>query len=206
MGYVSRSVGILTALMFVAATVAVAEERDPLKPRVPPEQIAEAKAMKNPVENKPENIAKGKELFEGKGTCFNCHGKEGKGDGPAGQILNPSPRNFTNCKFHKKRKDGELFWVHVSGFTYTPEDPHGETIWAFTDLSTGRKVSASAGSSMTPRERDIAALLIEGKTGKEIGQSLGISFRTVDIYKTRLLRKFGVSNSPDLVKRLLALY
>jgi cytochrome c peroxidase len=77
--------------------------------------MGEAKAMKNPVAATPENIAKGKALFEGKGTCFNCHGKEGKGDGPAGQILNPSPRNFTNCKFHKKRKDGELFWVIKNG-------------------------------------------------------------------------------------------
>lgn len=115
MGYVSRSVGILTALMFVTATAAVAEERDPLKPRVPPDQIAEAKALKNPIPNTPENVAKGKALFEGKGTCFNCHGKEGKGDGPAGQILNPSPRDFTNCKFHKKRKDGEMFWVIKNG-------------------------------------------------------------------------------------------
>jgi PAS domain S-box-containing protein len=103
-----------------------------------------------------------------------------------------------------RRLDGELFWVHVSGFTYTPDDPHKETIWAFTDLSTSRKVNSTLRGSMTPRERDIAALLIEGKTGKEIGRALGISFRTVDIYKTRLLRKYGVTNSPELVKRLLA--
>lgn len=115
MGYLSKSVGLLTACMLVAATVAVAEERDPLKPRVPADQISEAKGLKNPVANSPENVAKGKALFEGKGTCFNCHGKEGKGDGPAGQILNPTPRNFTNCKFHKKRKDGELFWVIKNG-------------------------------------------------------------------------------------------
>lgn len=103
-----------------------------------------------------------------------------------------------------RRLDGELFWVHVSGFTYTPEDPHRETIWAFTDLSTTRKVNSELRGSMTPRERDIAALLIEGKTGKEVGLALGISFRTVDIYKTRLLRKYGVASTPDLVKRLLA--
>ena len=102
----SGFVGILTVLMFVAATVAVAEERDPLQARVPKDQIVEAKAMKNPVATTPESIAKGKALFEGKGTCFNCHGKTGEGNGPAGAILNPSPRNFTNCKFHKKRKDG----------------------------------------------------------------------------------------------------
>jgi len=102
-----------------------------------------------------------------------------------------------------RRLDGELFWVHVSGFTYTPDSPHVETIWAFTDLSTTRKVNSELRGSMTPRERDIAALLIEGKTGKEVGMALGISFRTVDIYKTRLLRKYGVTSTPELVKRLL---
>ena len=114
MGYL-KAVGLMTALMFVVATTAVAEEKDPLKPRVPAEEMADAKAMKNPVPVNDANLAKGKALFEAKGTCFNCHGKEGKGDGPAGAILNPSPRNFTNCKFHKKRKDGELFWVIKNG-------------------------------------------------------------------------------------------
>lgn len=118
MGY-WRTVGFLVALVFVAATVAVAEERDPLQPRVPPDQIADAKKLKAPygeAKKAPADIvAKGKALFEGKGTCFNCHGKSGMGDGEAGKILNPSPRNFTNCKFHKKRKDGELFWVIKNG-------------------------------------------------------------------------------------------
>ena len=114
MGYL-KTIGLMTALMFVAATVAVAEEADPLKPRVPEDQRAEAKAMKNPIPVNDANLAKGKALFENKGTCFNCHGKTGEGNGPAGAMLNPSPRNFTNCKFHKKRKDGELFWVIKNG-------------------------------------------------------------------------------------------
>jgi len=103
-----------------------------------------------------------------------------------------------------RRTNGELFWVHVSGFTYTPEDPHADTIWAFTDLSTERKVNSALRGSMTSRERDIAALLIGGKTGKEVARTLDISPRTVDVYKTRLLRKYSVKNTPDLVKRLLA--
>ena len=115
MGYLSKFLGISAALMLMSATVVVAEEREPLKTRVPADQLSDAKQMKNPVEANAANIAKGKALFEGKGTCFNCHGKEGKGDGPAGAILNPSPRDFTNCKFHKKRKDGELFWVIKNG-------------------------------------------------------------------------------------------
>ena len=103
-----------------------------------------------------------------------------------------------------RRLDGELCWVHVSGFTYTPEDPHRETIWAFTDLSKERAVDSALRGSMTPRERDVAALLIDGKRGKEIAKALGISPRTVDIYKTRLLRKYEVASSPELVKRLLS--
>jgi len=115
MGYLSKFVGVSAALMMLSVAVVGAEEQDPLKPRVPPDQRAAAKAMKNPVAVTPESIAKGKALFEGKGTCFNCHGKAGDGQGEAGKILNPSPRNFTNCRFHKKRKDGELFWVIKNG-------------------------------------------------------------------------------------------
>ncbi len=115
MGYLSKLLGIGAALMMLSVSVVGAEEKDPLKARVPPDQMADARNLKNPVAATPENLAKGKAMFEGKGTCFNCHGKEGKGDGPAGVILNPSPRNFTNCKFHKKRKDGELLWVIKNG-------------------------------------------------------------------------------------------
>ena len=115
MGYLARVFAVAAVGVFMTASVSLAEEKDPLKPRVPSDQMAEAKQNKNPVEATPENIAKGKALFEGKGTCVNCHGKEGNGKGPAGAILNPSPRDFTNCKFHKKRKDGELFWVIKNG-------------------------------------------------------------------------------------------
>ena len=60
MRYFSKFLGVSAALMLLSATVVAAEERDPLKPRVPPDQMAEAKQMKNPVEATPENIAKGK--------------------------------------------------------------------------------------------------------------------------------------------------
>jgi mono/diheme cytochrome c family protein len=92
MGHFSKFLGISAALMMLSVVVVGAEERDPLKPRVPADQMSDARANKNPVDATPENIAKGKALFEGKGTCFNCHGKNGDGQGEAGKILNPSPR------------------------------------------------------------------------------------------------------------------
>lgn len=54
-------------------------------------------------------VAKGKALFTGKGTCFNCHGKTGKGDGPAAHIFNPKPTDLTNKFALKYQTDGERF-------------------------------------------------------------------------------------------------
>jgi PAS domain S-box-containing protein len=98
-----------------------------------------------------------------------------------------------------KRLSGELFWCHVSGRALDPKRPHAAGIWSFEDLSARRKVSAA----LTPREREIAALLIEGLTSKRVGQRLAISPRTVDVYRARLMRKYGASTTPELVNKLL---
>jgi PAS domain S-box-containing protein len=95
---------------------------------------------------------------------------------------------------------GELFWCHVSGRALDPAQPHAAGIWAFEDLSSKRKLKVE----FTGREREIAALLIEGLTSKQIGKRLAISPRTVDVYRARLMRKVGAATTPELVNKLLA--
>ena len=95
---------------------------------------------------------------------------------------------------------GELFWCHVSGRSLDPLQPHAQGIWAFEDLSSRRVLRVE----FTPREREIAALLIEGLTSKGIGRRLAVSPRTVDVYRARLMRKTGAATTPDLVHKLLA--
>jgi PAS domain S-box-containing protein len=95
---------------------------------------------------------------------------------------------------------GELFWCHVTGRALDPRRPHAAGIWAFEDLSSRRQLRVE----LTPREREIAALLIDGLTSKLIGRRLGISPRTVDVYRARLMRKYGAATSAELVKRLLS--
>ena len=94
---------------------------------------------------------------------------------------------------------GELFWCHVSGRALDPALPHAAGIWAFEDLSAKRQLSVD----LTPREREIAALVIEGLTSKLIGKRLAISPRTVDVYRARLMRKHGAATTPELVQKLL---
>jgi PAS domain S-box-containing protein len=99
-----------------------------------------------------------------------------------------------------KRHSGELFWCHVSGRTLQAGDPHAAGIWSFEDLSAHRRLD----TPLTPREREIAALLIHGLTSKQIGKRLAISPRTVDVYRARLMRKYGAATTPDLVHKLLS--
>lgn len=94
---------------------------------------------------------------------------------------------------------GELFWCHVCGRALDPREPHAAGIWSFEDLSSRRQLAVG----LTPREREIAALLVEGLTSKLIGKRLAISPRTVDVYRARLMRKHGAATTPELVHKLL---
>jgi PAS domain S-box-containing protein len=99
-----------------------------------------------------------------------------------------------------KRASGEVFWCHVTGRALNRESPHEAGIWAFEDLSAQRPVKAE----LTPREREVAARLLDGMTSKEIGKALAISHRTVEIYRARLMRKYKASTTADLVHKLMA--
>ncbi|MEZ5716633.1 MAG: PAS and helix-turn-helix domain-containing protein [Paracoccaceae bacterium] len=96
-----------------------------------------------------------------------------------------------------RRRSGELFWCRVRGQSLSPDDPFARGVWSFADLSEDRPIVA-----LTPRERDVAILTARGLSAKEIGRDLGLSFRTVEVYRARLLQKFGARKLPELVAKL----
>nr|MBI3614170.1 cytochrome c [Nitrospirota bacterium] len=113
--------GIFFLLFSAAAGLSLScMQHDPLAPKVPVQNMEEAKALQAPFgatrNASPEIVADGKRLFEGKGACFHCHGEGGKGDGPAGtKLYQRPPADFTSCKLHELRTDGELFWTMDHG-------------------------------------------------------------------------------------------
>ena len=135
--------------------------------------------------------------------------------GQSFQVMYPSPDEFERtgariapimnakgCYSDERimrRTSGELFWCHVSGRALVQDDPHAAGIWTFEDLSAKRPVTAE----LTPREREIAALLVEGKTSKLIARQINLSPRTVEMYRAKLMRKFSAATSSELVHRLL---
>ena len=59
--------------------------------------------------------------------------------------------------------------------------------------------------STTRREREVMERLARGCTNKQIGADLGVSPRTVEIYRGRVLQKMQVNTGADLVRLWLAL-
>lgn len=96
------------------------------------------------------------------------------------------------------RADGSLFWCRVRGRTLTADtDPLAKAVWSLADLSGERPVT-----ELTARERQIVMHLGEGHTSKEIARLIGISPRTVEAYRARLLKKYQAANVAELLGNL----
>ena len=127
--------------------------------------------------------------------------------------LYPSPEDFERIGAHglavmresgryadervMRRLPGALFWCRVAGQSLTPDDPFRRAVWAFTDLAAERPVVA-----LTPRERAVALATAQGMTSKEIGRALGISHRTVEAHRARLMEKLAARNLAGLVAKV----
>jgi DNA-binding CsgD family transcriptional regulator len=57
---------------------------------------------------------------------------------------------------------------------------------------------------LSPREREIAALVIEGRTYREIGSRLFISAKTVEHHVSRMRQRLGAGSRPELMDKLRA--
>lgn len=55
-------------------------------------------------------------------------------------------------------------------------------------------------STLTPRELEVMDRVVAGRHNREIAAELGISPRTVEVHKARMMDKLGVSNVADLVR------
>ena len=54
--------------------------------------------------------------------------------------------------------------------------------------------------TLTPREREVFHLVVDGKTTKEVAKALGISPKTAENHRTRLMEKLDVHNTAELVR------
>ena len=56
---------------------------------------------------------------------------------------------------------------------------------------------------LTPREREVLSEIASGASNKEAGRHLGISPRTIEVHRARIMDKLGAKNTADLVRIVL---
>ncbi|MBS1196418.1 MAG: helix-turn-helix transcriptional regulator [Proteobacteria bacterium] len=99
------------------------------------------------------------------------------------------------------RQDGKLFWCHVSGRVLDIANPFACSVWMFEDMSATRPVTVQ----FTAREREVAQQLVTGKTSKQIARALGISHRTVEAHRARLMHRLNVATPGEMIARLIGM-
>jgi DNA-binding NarL/FixJ family response regulator len=53
---------------------------------------------------------------------------------------------------------------------------------------------------LTPREVEVLALIASGKSGREVAELLGISFKTVFVHRQKIYAKLQVHKVTDLIR------
>jgi len=57
---------------------------------------------------------------------------------------------------------------------------------------------------LTSRERDVLSQIASGSSNKQAGRELGISPRTIEVHRARIMEKLGAKNAADLVRIVLS--
>ena len=58
--------------------------------------------------------------------------------------------------------------------------------------------------SLTPRERDVLLPLVKGCTTRQIAERLAVSVKTIDLYRSRVMKRMQAQHLPDLVGMAIA--
>lgn len=66
-----------------------------------------------------------------------------------------------------------------------------------------RPIEVRGFTQLTPREREVLELISNGQSNKEAGRELGISPRTIEVHRARVMDKLGAKNTADLMRIVL---
>jgi|AP12_2_1047962.scaffolds.fasta_scaffold20560_2 two-component system response regulator FixJ len=59
--------------------------------------------------------------------------------------------------------------------------------------------------SLTPREREVMQYIAEGISNKHLAELLGVSSRTIEVHRSRIMAKMGANSLPELVRMALSI-
>jgi FixJ family two-component response regulator len=65
-------------------------------------------------------------------------------------------------------------------------------------------MSVQSREPLTSREQDVLARIVAGASNKEAGRELGISPRTIEFHRARIIEKVGAKNTADLIRIVMS--
>lgn len=119
-----------------------------------------------------------------------------------------SARQAFRMQYRLERSGGGYIWVEDTGQPRFDEggEFHG-FIGAVLDISDRKRAfftpdeeSVRMVFSLTERERQVLVLIADGKSTKETAARLGISYKTADSHRSRILEKLGVHETASMVR------
>jgi PAS domain S-box-containing protein len=107
-----------------------------------------------------------------------------------------------------QRADGEYCWVEYAG---APRFEEGGDFAGYTgsavEATSPRRAAFTPSAeavrmvfALTERERQVLVLIADGKSTKETAARLGISYKTADSHRSRILEKLGVHETASMVR------
>jgi PAS domain S-box-containing protein len=119
-----------------------------------------------------------------------------------------SARQRFRMQYRMMSANGEYSWIEsvgspifneygdFTGFTGSASDANGRRQGYFTpDEESVRMVF-----SLTERERQVLVLIADGRSTKEAAARLGISYKTADSHRSRILEKLGIHETASMVR------
>ena len=119
-----------------------------------------------------------------------------------------SARHPFRLQYRVQRANGEYCWIENVGVPMIePESVFAGFMGIAVDVSdrwrrvfTPDEESVRIVFALTERERQVLVLIADGKSTKEAAASLGISYKTADSHRSRVLEKLGVHETASMVR------
>lgn len=116
-------------------------------------------------------------------------------------------RQSFRMEYRLQRADGEYRWMEGTGVPRFEQEAFFGFMGSTSDV-TARRSSAFTPddealrlvSSLTDRERQMLVLIADGKSTKEAALRLGISYKTADSHRSRILEKLGAHETASMVR------
>ena len=111
-------------------------------------------------------------------------------------------------RYRLQRADGEYSWVEAAGVPrYEGRGAFAGFMGSATDISdrkrgifTPDRESVRLVFALTERERQVLVLIAQGNSTKETASQLGISYKTADSHRSRILEKLGIHETTSMVR------